>query len=133
MARYLTRKGWGRIYCADAADVNRVNQIIQSMDEFEYDYLPKGMVAPFSEYPKVIYTHKFDGLDVDALTAICWRAGILIWVFDSGYEEYPLDATAVVTPPNLCAVCALPASNDKHSGTEQLGGHEFVSFVSKEL
>jgi len=91
--RTLQRKGFGRIYVENEGDIHLVEEIIQKMDEFEYDYLPKDMIAPFSEYPSVIYTHKFDSLDVDALTAICWRKGIHIWVFDTGNNEYPLDAT----------------------------------------
>ena len=91
--RTLQRKGFGRIYVENEGDIHLVEEIIQKMDEFEYDYLPKDMIAPFSEYPSVIYTHKFDSLDVDALTAICWKKGIHIWVFDTVHDEYPSDAT----------------------------------------
>jgi len=91
--RTLQRKGFGRIYVENEGDIHLVEEIIEKMDVFEYDYLPKGMIAPFSEYPSVIYTHKFDNLDVDALTAICWKKDIHIWVFDTGNNEYPLDAT----------------------------------------
>lgn len=93
--RTFTRKGYGRIYCANAEDVSRVESITKEMDEFEYEYLPKGMVAPFSEYPKVIYTHKFDALDLDALTAICWMRGIMVWALDAGHEEF-VESTNVI-------------------------------------
>lgn len=85
----MTRKGYGRIYVLDPAHVEAVKAIVKELDEFEFEYMPDAMVAPFSEYPKVIYTHKFDALDLDALTATCLSRGIVIWVFDSGHDEYP--------------------------------------------
>ena len=87
--RTLTRKGYGRIYVENEGDIPRVREIIKEMDEFEYEYLPDDLIAPFGEYPNVAYTHKFDDLDVDVLTATCWERGIRIWVFDAGHEEYP--------------------------------------------
>lgn len=88
----LPYKGYGRIYC-ETADVATVEAIIKELDEYEFDYMPKGMVAPFSNYPSVIYTHKFSDMDMNQLTAICWKRGIKIWVFDAGRDEFPMDAT----------------------------------------
>lgn len=88
MNNTLTRKGWARIYVAKAEDVARVESVIMDLDAFEHGYMPTGIVAPFSEYPKLVYTHKFDGLDMTKLTAVCWKCGIYIWVCDNGYEEY---------------------------------------------
>jgi len=85
----LTRKGFGRIYVENEGDIDKVKAIIEKMDALEYDYLPDGLIALYTDYPDVVYTHKFDDLDMDALTAICWARGIHIWVFDAGYTEYP--------------------------------------------
>lgn len=85
----LTHKGYARIYCETAADVSKVEDIIEEMDEFESTYLPDGMIAPFSQYPNVKYTGKFSDLDMDDLTALCWSRGIKIWVFDAGQQEWP--------------------------------------------
>lgn len=89
----FTRKGYGRIYVELEEDIAKVDEIIKTMDAFEWEYLPKKMIAVFTEYPKVIYTHKFDSLDLNALTAICWAHSIKIWCFDSNMAEFPKDAT----------------------------------------
>lgn len=89
----FTRKGYGRIYCLNAADAEKVATIIKELDEFEYEYLPKDLIAPFSEYPKLKYTHKFDALDLNMLTAVCWQRSIVIWCCDNGNEEYMTDET----------------------------------------
>jgi len=89
----LTHKGYGRIYCESADDIPKVEAIIKEMDEFEFGYLPPTLVAEFTEYPNVVYTHKFSDMDMDALTATCWKRGIKIWVFDAGHQEYPVDGT----------------------------------------
>lgn len=86
--RNFTRKGYGRIYVANAEDCLRVEGIMESMDEFEYQYLPQGFIAPFSAYPELVYTGKFDGLDLNKFTAECFRQGIYIWCCDNGTQEY---------------------------------------------
>lgn len=85
----LTHKGYGRIYCESGDKVLEVEAVINELDAFEYSYMPKGMVAPFEEYPKVVYTHKFSDMDMDKLTAECWKRGIKIWVFDAGHNDCP--------------------------------------------
>jgi len=85
----LTHKGYGRIYCEQVSDIDKVKDVIKGMDSFEYSYLPDKMIAPFSQYPDVVYVGKFSDLDMDKLTATCWSMGIKIWVFDSGHNEFP--------------------------------------------
>ena len=85
----LTHKGYGRIYVDTTDNIPKVDAIIKEMDKFEHSYLPEKMLAVFTEYPKVTYTHKFSDLDMDKLTAKCWENGIYIWVFDAGHDEYP--------------------------------------------
>lgn len=94
----LTRKGYARIYVDKPEDVEKVKAIIKELDQFEYDYLPDALVAPFSEYPALVYTHKFDGLCMDRLTATCWKRGIHIWVCDNGTNAWMEDATKVIKP-----------------------------------
>ena len=84
----FSHKGWGRIYVSDELKIARVKQIIREMDNFECEYLPKDMIAPFSEYPIICYTHKFDALNLDTLTARCWKEGIYIFCVDNGKNEY---------------------------------------------
>lgn len=88
----LTRKGYARIYVEKPEDVEKVKAIIKELDEFEYEYLPEKLVAPFAEYPALEYTHKFDALDMNALTAVCWKRGIKIFACDNGHNEWMADA-----------------------------------------
>ena len=88
----LTRKGYARIYCEHERDMPKIVSIIKDIDAFEYDYLPGDLIAPFSEYPKLVYTHKFCDLDMDILVATCWSKGIKIWVLDNGHSEIVNDA-----------------------------------------
>lgn len=84
----LTRKGYARIYVHNPDDVPKVAAIIRKLDEFEYAYLPEKLIAPFSEWPKLVYTAKFDGLCMNRLTAACWKRGIPVWVCDNGTCEF---------------------------------------------
>jgi len=84
----LTRKGYARIYVAKPEDVEKVSALVKELDQFEHEYLPKTLIAPFSEYPALAYTHKFDGLCMNRLTAECWKRGIFVWVCDNGHAEY---------------------------------------------
>lgn len=43
----LTRKGWARIYVEKHSDIPPVKDIIREMSEFEFDYLPPDLIAPF--------------------------------------------------------------------------------------
>ncbi len=97
--RTFTHKGYGRIYCETKEDVPKVESVIQGIDEYEFNgYFPTGLVAPFSEYPRVIYLHKFSDMNTDEITAKCWAAGIKVWIFDTGHEEHPRSAIAKVEP-----------------------------------
>jgi len=87
----LPHKGYGRIYVPAEEDIKKVEDIILQMDHYEYAYMPKGMVACIDEYPKVVYTHKFDDLDMDGLTILCWKMGIPIWVYHAGQDDFPED------------------------------------------
>lgn len=89
----LTRKGYARIYVDKDENVEPVKSIIHELDEFERGYLPENLIAPFSHYPTLVYTHKFDGLCMNRLTAVCWSKGIHIWVCDNGHEEFMDDVT----------------------------------------
>jgi hypothetical protein len=91
VATTFTRKGYGRIYVADSKFIKTVEEIIQNMDENEAVYMPKDMVSHVSNYPAVVYIGKFDELDLDALTIICFKKGIFIWCFDSCHNEHPED------------------------------------------
>lgn len=90
----MPRKGYGRIYVLAAEDVETVKAIIKELDPFEFEYMPDDMVAPFSEYPRVVFTRKFDSLDLDALGAACFSRGVAVWalVASGDHADRPDDA-----------------------------------------
>lgn len=85
--RYFTRKGYGRIYVKNPSDIPMIHEIIKDIDEFEYDYLPEGFIAPLKEYPRLVPTQKFDGIDLDHLTIYCAINDIQIICLDNGHQE----------------------------------------------
>lgn len=91
----FTRKGYGRIYVEDQKYIERIREIIKEMDAFEYDYLPSDLIVPFSEYPNIVYTHKFDTLDCTNLAVRCWMEGIFILCVDNGCNDYIRDPVQI--------------------------------------
>lgn len=98
----FSRKSYGRILVEKEEDIPKVKEIIRKMDEFEYDYLPNGLIAVFDpniktfpkENPKdylwldMEYTHKFDNLNLNELQFRCWADGIKIFCVDGGSTKY---------------------------------------------
>lgn len=102
------RKAYGKLFVEKEEDIAKVKEIIRKMDEFEYSYLPKDLIAVFSpnirrfnnhlNEPKdhfwidYAYTHKFDSLDLNELQFRCWAAGIKVFCCMTGsnkeYECY---------------------------------------------
>jgi hypothetical protein len=72
----MPNKSYGRIYVEKEEDIQRVKDIIKATDEFEYDYLPKDLIAVFEGKKEMTYTHKFDDLDINDLIIKCWNKGI---------------------------------------------------------
>ena len=83
----FTHKGYGRIYVEHTYQIALVSDIIRQMNDYEHGYLPKDLITTFDKFPEVVYVHKFDDLDLNELTAVCWYKGIRIWAFDSGHNE----------------------------------------------
>lgn len=87
----FTRKGYGRIYVNREEDIQFVKDKIKEMDEFEFEYLPPDLITTFDRYPELEYTGKFDDLDIDKLTALCWQQGVFIFCLDNGHEDWIRD------------------------------------------
>ena len=85
--RTFTHKGYGRIYVEHLANIGAVRKEIKEMDAFEYDYLPNDLVAPFSDYPLLAYTHKFSDIDIDLLAARLWKKGVRVFCLDNGTSD----------------------------------------------
>ena len=93
MGSTLTHKGYGRIYVETECDIEKVKKIINEIDPYEYDYLPKDLVATFAEYPKVTYIHKFSDMSMNQLQVMCWIRGIRILVIDNNSRDQMIDYT----------------------------------------
>jgi hypothetical protein len=83
----FTYKGYGRIY-TNPENIRDVEYILQEIDEFEWSYYPVGLVASWDEYPRVDYVGKFE-LDGEKLKQICKERNIPVFIFDSGFIDYP--------------------------------------------
>ena len=83
-----TRKGYGRLYCENPEHIPVIKEVMRQLSLFEFDYMPDGFIAPFSEYPDLVYLGKFDEMDMNAVVAQCWRLGARVWYCDNGHEEY---------------------------------------------
>ena len=83
MKQTFTYKGIGRIYIDKEENIEKVKEEIMEMDEFEYDYLPTAFIALFDYYPVTVFVGKFE-IDINELTARCWKKGIHIFCYDAG-------------------------------------------------
>jgi len=89
MSNFFTKKGYGRIYVMEECDITKVETIIKKIDASEFEgYYPKGLVTPFSNYPDIIYLHKFCDVDMNLVSALCWDSNIPIWVLDNGRNDW---------------------------------------------
>lgn len=84
----FTRKGYGRIYALRLSDVDKIHAIINLIDPGEFEsYMPKDLVAPYTEFPKTVYLGKFDSISRAEIMAQCWAADAPCWCFDNGTCE----------------------------------------------
>ena len=83
----FNRKGYGRIFVENESDVQKIEDIIRDLDEFEFKYYyPTGdymggnnerLVTVFSEENyKSIYVGKFDDMDMTNVLKRAWGQGI---------------------------------------------------------
>lgn len=86
----LTRKGYSRLYCENRIDIPGIINLLIQFDEYEFGYMPDKWITTSDEYPKVVYTGKFDDIDIDEFTALCWKNGFKVWIFDAGNEDIPI-------------------------------------------
>lgn len=84
-------KGYGRIFVEKEEDIQKIKEIIEEIDQFEYSYLPDNLIAVFSdENMKSVYTHKFDDMNMVEVMYRAWSKGIKCFpVFGhiTGYED----------------------------------------------
>jgi hypothetical protein len=83
----FTYKGYGRIY-TNPENIQDVKNIIQELDEFEWEYYPESLVGFWDDYPIVVYVGKFE-LDEEKFKQICKERNIPVFVFNAYDDEYP--------------------------------------------
>jgi len=83
----FTYKGYGRIY-TNPENIQEVENIIQELDKFEWEYYPGGLVISWDRYPNVEYVGKFE-LDEEKFKEICRERNIPVFIFDAGMNDYP--------------------------------------------
>lgn len=76
--RTFVRKGFGRMFVQSPDQIDQVKDLLKKFDRFEFDYLPDGFIAPATEFPTLIFSQKFDGLDIDAFTNFCMNEGVTV-------------------------------------------------------
>ena len=98
----FTYKGYGRIY-TNPENIQEVENIIKQLNEFEWHYYPRDLVASWDAYPSVVYVGKFE-LDEDLFKQHCEARNIPVFVFDSGFEQFPPGALKVLTQKDIKAM-----------------------------
>ena len=94
----FSRKGYGRIFVEKESDVQKVEDIIKELDEFEFEYYPTGnymggnnkrLVTVFSEENyKSIYVGKFDDMDMSKVLKKAWEQGVHCFVVFGKCNEF---------------------------------------------
>ena len=83
----MERKYYGRIFCEKPEDVQKIEDIMREIDEYEFDnYYPTGnysggegkrLVTVFDPNElKAVYTGKFDEMNIGEVLLRAWSAGI---------------------------------------------------------
>ena len=80
-------KTYGRIFVAREEHVAIVIDSIKKVDDFEFTYMPKDLVAVYRPGgPNMLtYLHKFE-IDKIALALECMDRGVWIWCIDGGFD-----------------------------------------------
>ena len=94
------RKGYGRIFVEKDEDVQKVEDIIKEVDEYEFNYYyPTGenfgnfrgqrLVTVYSEENyHSIYVGKFDDMDISKVLHEAWKQGIHCFAIFGKCNEY---------------------------------------------
>ena len=77
----FSRKGYGRIFVEHEEDVDKIKEIIKEIDDYEYNYLPDGLITVFSsDSYESAYVHKFCDMDMGKVLKAAWEKVIHCFV-----------------------------------------------------
>jgi hypothetical protein len=102
MSNNFGTKSYGRIFIMNGTK-EEVEDIIKGMDKYEFNYMPEDIVVEFDETNiYLVYTYKFDALDLDLLIEKCREKEIEIKVchgsplteFDQSTDDYHFNLKA---------------------------------------
>lgn len=85
MSKTFPYKGYGRISVQTESDIQKVKDILQEMDDFEFGYLPDDLIAVSSL--GLVPVGKFDP-DLDELKKRCDAKGIEIYIMRMSASDY---------------------------------------------
>lgn len=135
------KKGYGRIYVMNPIDgsakLDRVREIVQGVDEYEWMYYPNGLIAPFKGKVELIYTGKFEAC-MDTITLRCWKDGLAVWCISQREDYFGEDRGAFRygRTRRLCRGCAVPGSereqDQREPGWTHVALKEGVGWVCRE-
>jgi len=114
--KQFVKKGHGRIYVREPADIAKVEQVLKDVNFFEHDgYYPEGLVQIFPEDGKVClqYTHKYEAC-IDAITLECWKRGIVVWCISQLYDMFdpePNEPEVILEPIDIKVTVSDPSRN----------------------
>lgn len=81
----MQRKTFGRIFVTEDEDIAKVDAIIKRIDEFEYGYMPGGLIVVLDRSMDIgcqlKYLHKFE-VDKAKLSLECFMMGIPLLIVD---------------------------------------------------
>ena len=84
-----SRKGYGRFFVEKEEDIEKIKQIIQELDEYEFEYLPENLITVFDpENYESVYTHKFCDLDMGRVLKVAWERGIHCFAVFGKINQY---------------------------------------------
>ena len=98
----FTYKGYGRIY-TNPENIQEVENIIKQLNEFEWHYYPRDLVASWDAYPSVVYIGKFE-LFEPGFKQACKAKNIPAFVFDSEFDQFPVGAVKLLTQKDIKAM-----------------------------
>lgn len=74
------RHTYGRLYTDKAENIPQIEQIMEEIDAFEYEYLPKDFIAVFDGTMDTVPVGKFDTMNMAEVLQRCWEQGIHVFV-----------------------------------------------------
>lgn len=87
MSNPFPKKQYGRIFVMHKDHIDKVNDIMKKIDDYEYDYCPDNLVTLYDSKIPLIYLHKFE-MCKDKITYECLKKGIFVWCVSFHLESY---------------------------------------------